>query len=93
MVVVPTFVWIVAGIATALAVLGLLNALANETAHKIGVHELRRQVVDLRVRYMHRMIDHYGLQAPDDTIEVEIVDDSSPPERDREEVTRQAAAA
>jgi hypothetical protein len=93
MVPVPELVWVVAAAATGATILGLLSALANETAHEVGVHALKKQVIDLRVRYLRRMIEHYGLQEPDDTIEVEIVDDTAPPAAEGADETYEPAAA
>lgn len=92
MVDVPTFVWIVAAAATGLTVLGFISALATDAQHETGLHLLRSQVIELRCVYLRKMIEAYGLEEPDDSIEVMFADEV-PPEHQPDAQDQPAAAA
>ncbi len=75
MVEVSTLVWVMAAVVTGFGLLGFLNSLANELEHETAVHDLRRNVIALRCKYLQRMITLYDIPEIDDSIEVEIVVD------------------
>lgn len=94
MVEVATIVWVAAGFLAGLALLGVLRSLANELEQEVAVHDLRRNVIALRCKYLKRMIELYDIPEIDDSIEVEIVeDDELEPEMDEASEPEVAAAA
>jgi len=79
MVTVPTFVWIFAAVSAAVAILGMLSALGVEAEHQTGLHQLRKQVIDLRCVYLRKMIESFGL---DEVRPPEAAISAGPPETD-----------
>ncbi len=85
MVEVSTLVWVMAAVVTGFGLLGFLNSLANELEHETAVHDLRRNVIALRCKYLQRMIALYDIPEIDDSIEVEVVaDDEAEAETDEQ---------
>lgn len=95
MVEVPTFVWIIAAAITAFAILGFANALASEAQHQTDLHQLKKQVIDLRCLYLRKMIESFGLEEPDGPIGVVpgIGESGSDPGQDSRTEHEPAAAA
>ncbi len=52
-------------VASAAALFGFWTALANEVFHETSVHTLKGQVIDLRTKYLKRMIEVYNLEDPE----------------------------
>jgi hypothetical protein len=69
MVTLPLFAWILIALTASAALLGFLTSLANEVDHETSVHQLRSQVINLRSKYLRRMIEVYNLEDPVEFIE------------------------